>query len=847
MPSRTIKYLFIGLISLTIGTYVRLHPLLSYSSDDSSEKATIIVLTKLREVANLQTEKQNPFLEKTQRDILAKNLFNELIKKEKNNINITINKLKMELEKNRPQKSQTPYLLEADPFYYYGLTENILTTGHLGSKVQGGKFLNDLMLAPLGHWVPLTLHPYIGIFIYKTIQFFYPSISLMHAVSFTPLLISGLSLIPFLLLLFLLNIRPTVAFTGSIFYLLSPIFLKRSLYGWYDNDPYNLFFPLTILCLFFYAFQHLKENKKMITFIILMSLAITLYAHFWQGWMFLFCILSASIIGAFILQRIFLKKFLLTFKETGLSLVIFLTTSFLTISIAFGVKDFFILFAEGWAALKNFLTPQLSVWPDIFISVGELHEASLGTIIELTGGFLFFSFILLGVFKNILDIFLTIKTKSEPNVQNFFMPLTMVLLFLTLLVLSLGAQRFILLCLIPFSILFPVGLDKTLCFFENILLQFKNKKIHYIFFALSLSVLLLSLIPFSSIRSQINTLVTNIYNDAWDNTMREIKTKTPSESIIATWWPPGHFITSMAKRRVIFDGGTINVPQGYWLANFFLSQDETEALGILRMLHNSGNQAAEYLETLGFPVSLSVTILKTILPLNRQQAYQKLKTIIPDDIKINHLLSLTHKKPPASYCLLYNEFVERNIQLSFLGNWNFKAIETINKDPQEFKKVPNRHSREYIDFLWQLSGGVKKYSGALPQISKENHTIIFAENIKINLQDMTCTISSNQYGKGIPYSLFYLNSNGEMIEKRFNQWTLGYSVVLFEDGKQYAVILMDHALAKSLFIQLYFFDGKGLRYFKPFTHQSDLTKRTEIKVFEVDWEGFYQEIGEHNP
>ena len=37
----------------------------------------------------------------------------------------------------------------------------------------------------------------------------------------------------------------------------------------------------------------------------------------------------------------------------------------------------------------------------------------------------------------------------------------------------------------------------------------------------------------------------------------------PENSIITTWWPPGHFIKSMAQRRVTFDGATINFPQAY--------------------------------------------------------------------------------------------------------------------------------------------------------------------------------------------------------------------------------------------------------------------------------------------
>ena len=60
-------------------------------------------------------------------------------------------------------------------------------------------------------------------------------------------------------------------------------------------------------------------------------------------------------------------------------------------------------------------------------------------------------------------------------------------------------------------------------------------------------------------------------------------------------------------------------------------------------------------------------------------------------------------------------------------------------------------------------------------------------------------------------------------------------VRILKDG-QYAARLMDRALANSLIMKLYYFDGKGLQYFKPLILSRDLTGRTRIKVFEVRYE-----------
>jgi len=62
---------------------------------------------------------------------------------------------------------------------------------------------------------------------------------------------------------------------------------------------------------------------------------------------------------------------------------------------------------------------------------------------------------------------------------------------------------------------------------------------------------------------------------------------------------------------------------------------------------------------------------------------------------------------------------------------------------------------------------------------------------------------------------------------------LNYSVVLYQEEGQYTARLMDHALANSLIMKLYYFDGQGMQYFKPLILSHDLTGRTRIKVFKV--------------
>jgi len=332
------------------------------------------------------------------------------------------------------------------------------------------------------------------------------------------------------------------------------------------------------------------------------------------------------------------------------------------------------------------------------------------------------------------------------------------------------------------------------------------------------------------------SILNPIFNSTWEKTLTHINKNTPPVSIINTWWPPGHFIKSIAKRRVTFDGATINKPQAYWLANVFINSDERQSLGILRMLNTKANKAADYLVDSGYKLSDAVGILKGITPLTKKEAQTKLSKVM-DSNQIDTLLNLTHKTPPPSYLLIYNELIEKNIGLSFVGNWNFKKMELLKSNPALRKQVPPSGSREYIQFLWDTVGGQPKYHNPFIAITQSKEFITFDHNIKIDRINLDCTINSETFGKGRPQSLFYLKDN-RIIEKKLENASLPYSVILAKRDKKYTATLMDSSLARSLMMRLYFFEGKGLKYIRPFSKEKDLTGRTQIYVYKVDWEKF---------
>ena len=823
-------FLFIWFITAGLGITLRLYTLINHTSNSSEDKAALLVLNSVRKTVDQAVEKDNPFLSRIQKQQLAKKEFDAILHNEGMKVRQTIDRVAKQIERAEPPAENPFYLMESDSFYYYNLTENILKTGRISPQIKGSKYFNALMNAPEGYWEPLNLHPYIGFAVYKIVSFFHPGASLMEGVSYTPLVMTGLILFVFLLTCFIFECSPGVSFLSAVTLLCVPVFLRRSMFGWYKNDPTNIFFLFAVPLLFFYGLKHLDRRRTPIYAGIGCSFLLSLYSLFWQGWVFLASMILASGILILISNHFFPRKGEAS-KSLMLYLPLILAGTFTGVSIVFGPKEFFVLFKEGWTALQDFLNPQLAPWPDLYLAVGELLSPTPSQWLEMMGGIFFIGIGALGLVLQLIKIF------KDPDNKLNFSTIFLAVFWLVGIKLSLSAQRFETLCLIPLALLFPLGLQHLWGYikkfgFSRAALIRDSPWVQVLILAGVLA--LFTILPFRASQAKTPEILNKIFNKTWDEALTKIKNTTPANSIINTWWPPGHFIKAIAQRRVTFDGATINKPQAYWLANVFLAQDERFAAGLLRMLNDSANEAVDYLTREGFALPKAVKLLKRVAALDGEQAREALAGALTEK-QITKLLTLTHADPPPSYLLIYNELIEDNIQFSFVGKWDFQKVEMINADPGQRRHLPSRHSPDYISFLWELAGGAPRYSETLNSLAVKGGTILFEDNIRVELDTMECVINSSKFGKGTPRSIVY-ESDGRFMEKKFSKANLPYSVMLIKNSRNYSCILADTSLARSLLMRLYFYGGKGLSIFEPFIDEQDATGRTRILVYKINWE-----------
>ncbi|MFA5261988.1 MAG: STT3 domain-containing protein, partial [Candidatus Omnitrophota bacterium] len=379
--SQTLTFWLSWLIICAIGVSLRLFPLLHHASDEAKEKASLLVMTQIKQSVEEAVSTSFPQLPPAEKNLLIKKKFDELLRQEKKQVHKTIAQLSADIQKKLPTPDRF-YLLASDSFYYLGLTQNILRTGSVSTRVQGSKYFNPKMAAPRGHWEPLNLHPYLGAMLHAGIARFFPDITLMASVSYTPLIIMCLSVLPFLWICRLWGYSFLVTLTSASFLITAQIFLKRSMYGWYDNDPYSILFPLTILALILTGLRKIQQHKPWGTIAIASGFTVSLYALFWQGWVFMGSLIMAGGIadGLYVL---FYKKE----KSAARHIISFYATAFMLsfagVSVLFGWQEFFTLFKEGLKALHDFGNPSFSFWPDLYLAVGELKKATFPLIIEL--------------------------------------------------------------------------------------------------------------------------------------------------------------------------------------------------------------------------------------------------------------------------------------------------------------------------------------------------------------------------------------------------------------------------------------------------------------------------------
>jgi len=799
-------------------------------------RAKKIVIENISKGIAFEVYKKFPQFNPLARERLTKQAISDYLRFHKEEIAKQVQQLYLQLKDRYQDENNKTYLFELDCWHWARYVENVLKHGYPGDEIVYNEQRDTYMTAPLGFsllWDRFLF--YFSAFLYRIFSLF-KKIELFRFLFGLPLFFTFI----FILFLFFFSFSFSGylgAITSCLFVGLAPIFIPRSCAGWFDKDILNLLFP--VLVIWFYLVAIVSDNfYKKIIYILLSSFWIGIFCFTWTHWWFIFFIIiiyGISMSGFYTLRYFYKKDSFWELKNHLFCIFSFFVLSIFWIVIFCSPFPLMRLIQQLKLAVILNIPLMGSIWPNVYSTVGELRPVSIMEAGNLIGGkWIFFIslFCLLCLF---------IRNLIYSEYKGFRRQLIIILFiwFISMLFACTRGVRFVVFLLIPLGISLGWMLNDFYLYFKNI------KKSWWLIFWVIFAFVVFN---FSFIQRgyEVSTSLYPLMDDTWYKVLNLIKEKTPQNTIVNSWWDLGDWFKVVARRRVIFDGQSQDSPQAYWMANVLLSKDEEEAIAILRMLNNGGNQAFEIInDCLKDPLK-SVLLLETALRSNLKGAELILKEYLPYSV-VRNVLNILFS-PPTNACFVVEyTMLSKMPAISYLGNWNFPKIyiaQNINRLEKE----------QILDYLKKLGHPLEKM-----QLFYQEAFLIKSKNIDDWLSDKYYFYSDLEEGILKDEKVFFnngfvydpkenkLTSNFGQVPRSFfvlkedrfeeiinNSPNVRFSVFIIpESDNKYFCFLADREMSDSLFVKLYFLKGKGLKHFIPLIMAQE--GNNYILVYNIVW------------
>jgi len=735
------------------------------------------------------------------------------------------------------------YLMELDCWHWARYVENICNSGHPGDVVVNGRQRDMLMLAPNGEdllgWNNFLF--YSSAFLYKTSRLF-GDIRLFVFLFYLPLLFTAV----FLAVLYIFCLRfygvwPAVV--SCLFIGLSPVFLARSCCGWFDTDVLNLLFPLATVYFYIRSYCEMKLRRRVIL-ICLASLFVGLFASNWPGWGIVLMILAAYEIYSF--ADLFSAR--LQFKED-------ISEEIRTHLISSGILAVsalvFILALSGSEPLRGILMNikqlpilndplTISVWPNVYSTVGELKAPDFKEIADSLGGM----FLFLCAVAGMMAMLLRNRSYDRGKRESVFM---MVIWFIIVFVLASKGVRFTVFMLIPMGVLLGGAVTECLDYIKS-----RPDRFRWVFAVVFAVASAAAGVEFWNNGWKSASAAFPMMTDSWYSAMTTIRDKTPAESIVNSWWDYGDFFKVAGRRRVIFDGQSQNTPQAYWMSRALTTNDEKEAIGILRMLNNGGNRAYETLNARVKDPFQSIMLLKKIMLMAPENGLSELSAYLPA-ADAQKVAAIMYAKPAPAYFVVDSSMFAKMPSISYLGNWDLTKVyiaqNAYKKDKSEMVQYLSGKLGIDKDLAQQLCQEVlllrpddlsrwisRKYAfyGQSAAGQLKDDLVLFDNGSVYNPGKQTFYSYSEKDNRFWPPNNLLVSKGGELAERVYPQGDRNFSAVIMDGPSGYRLLMMSPELARSVFVRLNFFKGAGMAHFIPFTEEND--GEHHIGLFEVKWD-----------
>ena len=609
------------------------------------------------------------------------------------------------------------YLLGLDEYFYYRYARNIVENGYVGDKQIDGENFDDHMLAPHGKFIEPSFNSVFGAYLYKIFGGLFNR-SLMGMFFLIPVIFAALSVIPAFFLGRKVGGNVGGFFAGMIV-AVHYVYLSRTMGGLSDTDVYTVFFPLTVVWLYYEAFDAKSKITKAI-FMFLSALSVGIFVLAWSGWWYVVVLLITSniihiIVKLYMHYKVHKKIFNDDIKHHIYLLIFFIIVALLFIVAFKGFNAAELLWKGplGFTNLKD--VAESKIWPNVYTTVAELNKVNYSSVIDQIGfgvksgvpyfvlgmlGLLLSLFkgvigkkewlvivlcaiyyfiilrlgiesvtfiILLGLPYLLIGLYYLLFTKKQLNWE--YSLLLAIWMFATIYASSKGI-RFVMLAIPAFALAFGFFAGDT---YVQLSSYFKKlglgKKIASPILIILLCLLLIP--PISTARDVANSNAPSM-TDGWVEALEYIRDNSDENAIINSWWDYGHWFKAFADRRVTFDGASQNTPQAHWIGKVLLTDNEDLSIGILKMLDCGGNDAFKELNSVINDEVKSVGILYEILGKDEVNAKKVLTKYKLNDGQKNNVLKNMYCEPPQDFFIASSDMIGKAGVWAHFGSWDFK-------------------------------------------------------------------------------------------------------------------------------------------------------------------------------
>ncbi len=711
------------------------------------------------------------------------------------------------------QETGVPYLTEMDSYYHLRMTRDIQNFGHAGETLKDGEPWDSLSYAPLGRsaadYSPLMA--YIAVFSTKILSFI-KDISLEKTVYWQGTFLSVLVALPVFIIGYRMQGMIAAVIAGVLSVLNYGYFL-HTVPGFYDTDT-----VLSWACAFFFCFAILlaesREKKKRIIYSILFFISFLILIISWNAYTLFLGIIAISLVIYSILS-VKEEKMELREKLTGPCLSLIL----IVVGILILDRDFFLNLASQFMAV--FAGGSTGLFPDAYVSVSEMRKPSL-----IAGGLsgLFQMKVLsgsnIGVINAVggsvacimaLVMWVMLVRGLIKGERRFDHVLLVVWYFLTA-ILAFRSWRFIMLFAVPTAILAGVLVGKICALMKD------RKMMDWQVYAGML--ILLAIFPtlYGAYRS-VGDSQPHV-NRYLAEPLENIRSRTDSDTMIASWWDYGYFYEEKTGRRIIFDGGSQNGMRIYWIGKAFASGDEKLSRNIIRMLSGAGDSATEKMIASFGESRETLALMTELLSLDREAAEKRLSDKGITSGEAAEIAELLFPDPDEDVLLIITPDMVRIAQ--WFASFGFYGEDTISEDDYAMVIDNAEYKSENGKAGWRFAMDNKP----VDLIIEEKNEIYTAH-----------TETPGKGGEPVSIDRMIIMENGMSTEysgdgavsiNASSEGGKGWTVFVNKDTETPFITVVTTPLFDSVFGRLYFRGGERMEYFG----MSDLTGGSAA-IFEV--------------